>query len=176
MKSIIDCLSKQFPDSQTQLLGVYAMAVKMTRLDFPIGIIITLPNYIKTSRFINGLEEVNNNMCFWACMALAKGYRKDPYTKIANELFTEFYRRRMTRTPTEYPGFDYINELDCYEQFDTTYAINIVIFYDNETISYIRKSTFIESWTLVNLNLYLTHFSYITNFQKLAKVYLCKKM
>jgi len=36
-ESIMNNLTNQFPDSQTQLLGVYAMAVKITRLDFPIG-------------------------------------------------------------------------------------------------------------------------------------------
>src|SRR6476619_4362295 len=129
-ESIMNNLTNQFPDSQTQLLGVYAMAVKITRLDFPIGGKISLPNYIKTSININGLEDVDNNMCFWACMALAKGCRKDRYIKKANELFTKFYNCRKTRTPRAYCGFDYINELDRYEEFDTEYAINIVSLHD----------------------------------------------
>src|SRR6478609_6227683 len=138
-ESIMNNVTNQFPDSQTQLLGVYAMAVKITRLDFPIGARISLPDYIKSSRNIIALEEVDNNMCFWACIALAKGCRKDRYVKKANELFTEFYKCRKTRTPAVYSGFDYINELDRYEQFDTAYAINIVSLYDDETITYIRK-------------------------------------
>jgi hypothetical protein len=168
-------LTKQVRDSQTQLLGIYAMAVKITRLDFPIAARTALPNYVTASMFINALQEVDDNICFWACMALARGCRRDRYMKMAKELFTDFYRGRKTRTPTEYPGFDYINELDHYEHFDTVYAINIVSFYDDETISYIIKSTFNESRTPVYLNLYLNHFSYITNFEKLAKAYLCKR-
>src|SRR6476469_8004895 len=174
-ESIMNNVTNQFPDSQTQLLGVYAMAVKITRLDFPIGARISLPNYMKTSIYINGLEDVDNNMCFWACMTLAKGCRKDRYIKKANELFTEFYKCRKTRTPAVYCGFDNINELDRYEEFDTEYDINIVSLYGVETITYIRKSPFNESRTPIYLNLYLNHFSYITNFQKLAKVYLCKR-
>ena len=174
-ESIIMHLTSQFPDSKTQLLGVYAMGVKITRLDFPIGSNIILPDYIKTSISIIGLENVKNNMCFWACMALARGCRRDRYTKTSNELFTNFYEGRKTRTPETYSGFDYINELDRYEQFDTDHAINIVNFYDDDSISYIRKSTFNERRKPIYLNLYLNHFSYITDFQKLAKVYICGK-
>jgi hypothetical protein len=173
--SIMETLNNQFPDSQTILLGVYAMAVKITRLDFPIGARIVLPPYIKDSRFINALEEVDNNMCFWACIALSKGFRKDRYVKKANTLFTEFYAHRKTRTLTDYPGFDYINELERYEAIDTSHAINIVSLYDDESISYIRKSKFNQERPPIYLNLYLNHFSYITDFQKLAKVYLCTK-
>jgi hypothetical protein len=175
-ESIIDSLTLLFPETGTLLLGVYAMAVKITRLDFPIGCVeIALPNYITSSRFINALEEVDNNMCFWACMALARGCRKDRYIKMANELFTGFYYGRKTRIPTDYPGFDYINELDRYELFDANHAINIVSFYDNGDISYIRKSTFNETRPPIYLNLYLNHFSYITDFDKLAKAYLCTR-
>ena len=148
------------------------MSVKITRLDFAIGGKVTLPNYIKTSPFIISLEEANNNMCFWACMALARGSRRDRYTKTANELFTAFYYGRKTRVPSDYKGFDYVNELERYEQWDTTHAINIVSYYDTESLAYIRKSPFNESRTPIYLYLYLKHFSYITDVEKLAKLYI----
>ena len=106
-------------------------------------------------------------------MALAKGCRKDRYITKTKELFTRFYRDR--KTLKGYLGFDYINELDLYELFDKDFAINIVSFYDDGSISYIRKSKFNESRKPIYLNLYMNHFSYITNFEKLAKVYLCKR-
>src|SRR6267154_5444752 len=171
--SIIVHLTNQFPDTQTQLLGIYSMAVKITRLDYLIGGKITLPKYIIDSRFINSLQEVNNNLCFWACIALAKGCRKDRYKTVANELFTEFYRNTNPYMPSMYAGFDYIRELDLYEHF-SDFAINIVSFYDNGTISYIIKTLY-PGRSPIYLNLYLNHFSYITNFEKLAKVYLCKR-
>ena len=95
-ESIVQKISQRFPDSQTRLLGVYAMGVKVIRLDFPIGAKITLPHYIKVSKFINGLEEVDNNLCFWACMAMAHGCRKDRYMSKAKELFYEFYNVKKT--------------------------------------------------------------------------------
>ncbi|HLX55078.1 MAG TPA: hypothetical protein VKR58_14125, partial [Aquella sp.] len=57
-ESIIHKISRQFPDTQTRLLGVYAMGVKLIRLDFPIGAKRTLPDFIKKSRFINALQGV----------------------------------------------------------------------------------------------------------------------
>ena len=110
--SILEQLTKQFPDSKTQLLGIYAMAVKITRLDYPIGNKIELPQYINESKSIIGLHEVDNNMCFWACLALATGCRRDRYKTKAAELYTQFY---SYRPPLNYVGFDYINELDRYE-------------------------------------------------------------
>src|SRR6185436_8492866 len=137
-QAIVTHLSNLFKESNTRLLGVYAMAVKITRLDFPIGSNIVLPEYIESSMFIVSLENVENNTCFWSCMALAKGARRDRYKTKTKELFTKFYEERMK--PKEYLGFDYVNELDCYEEFDKDFAINIVAYYDDESIQYIRKS------------------------------------
>ena len=69
--------------SKTRLIGVYSMAVKVIRLDYPIGSKIQLPDYIKKSNFICGLEDVENNLCFWACLALAEGCTKNRCTKKA---------------------------------------------------------------------------------------------
>lgn len=171
--SISEHLTQHFSESQISMLGVYAMAVKITRLNFPIGNKIELPDYIKASRFINGLENVDNKMCFWACMALTRGCRTDRYITKATELFNNFYAGK--KTIIGYQGFDYINELDQYEEFDTVYAINIVSYYEDQSISYIRKSKFNVTRIPVYLNLYLNHFSCITNFQKLGKIYLCSR-
>src|SRR5215469_16464308 len=45
-EKIIEKLTKRFPDTKTRLLGVYSIGVKITRLDFPIGSNIKLPEYI----------------------------------------------------------------------------------------------------------------------------------
>src|SRR2546425_7496361 len=102
------------------------MAVKITRLDYPIGGKVILPKYIIDSNFINSLQEVNNNLCFWACIALAKGCRKDRYKTVAKNLFFQFYHK----LPIMYDGFDYIKELDNYEH-GSEFAINIVSFYED---------------------------------------------
>src|SRR5271165_4781368 len=172
-ESIVSKITQQFPDTQTRLLGVYAMGVKLIHLDFPIGAKITLPDFIKKSRFINELEGIESNLCFWACMALAHGCKKDSYIKKMKELFNIYYRD--TKDIKNYTGFDFINELDKYELFDTTHAINVVNYDEDTSISYIRKSNLNDERTPIYLNLYLNHFSYITNLTKLTKLYLCSR-
>ena len=139
-ESIIHKISRQFPDTQTRLLGVYAMGVKLIRLDFPIGAKRTLPDFIKKSRFINALEGVEGNLCFWACMALAHGCKKDSYIKKMKELFKSYYNG--TKDINNYAGFDFVNELDKYELINTAHAINVVNYDEDNSISYIRKSNF----------------------------------
>src|SRR5207248_1697881 len=158
--------------SSTKLIGVYNMAVKVIRLDYPIGSKIKLPDYIKNSKFIVGLEEVNNNLCFWACIALAERSRRDRYIGKAKELFKKFYTKK---TVDDYGGFDLVNELDKYEAFITKYAINIVSYYDDETIEYVRKSELNVDRTPIYLNLHLDHFSYIPDLEKLSKMYICNR-
>ena len=52
------------------------MAVKVIRLDYPIGAKVQLPDYIRNSNRIVGLENFENNLYFWACFALAEGCTK----------------------------------------------------------------------------------------------------
>ena len=69
-EEVISNLANRFKDTKTRLIGVYSMAVKVIRLDYPIGSKIKLPDYIKRSKFIVGLENTDNNLCFWGCIAL----------------------------------------------------------------------------------------------------------
>src|SRR5271165_1109225 len=160
--------------SKTRLIGVYSMAVKVIRLDYPIGSKIQLPDYIKKSNFIVGLEDVENNFCFWACLALAEGCTKNRCTKKAKELFNNFYRKNVKKFD-DYKGFDFVNELDKYEAFNVKYAINIVCYNEDGSIEYVRRSVFNPDRTSIYLNLYLDHFSYIPNLEKLSKMYICNR-
>src|SRR5271166_5335985 len=152
------------------------MAVKVIRLDFPIGAKIQLPNYIKNSNYIIGLEDADNNLCFWACLALAEGCTKNRYAKKAKELFNDFYRKKMKKFD-DYKGFDFVNELDKYEAFNVKYAINIVSYYEDGSIAYVRRSEFNDesNRTPIYFNLYLDHFSYIPKVVLLAKMYICNR-
>ena len=168
-------MSKRFKDSKTKLVGIYSMAVKVIRLDFLIGCDkIKLPEYIWKSRFINALVDCDTNMCFWACLALAEGCRKDRWKTKARELFKEFYSKDFNQN---YEGFN-LNKLGEYEKFNKKYAINVVSYVvDKQTkfIEYVRKSPENETRQPIYLNLYLNHFSYITNLQKLTNLYLCNR-
>ncbi|CAP29846.1 Protein CBG10425 [Caenorhabditis briggsae] len=114
VETITHKLTNRFPDSSTRLVGVYAMAAKITRLDFPIGAPINLPQYILNSTSIISLQNVDNNLCFWYCVAVAdEECRKDRASRKAKELFKNFYGTK--KRVTDYVGFDYVNELDRYE-------------------------------------------------------------
>ena len=51
-EKIIYKIASRFPNSATRLIGVYSMAVKITRLNYPIGSVFKLPEYIINSKFI----------------------------------------------------------------------------------------------------------------------------
>ena len=61
---------------------------------------------------------------------------------------------------SNYPGFDFLNELDAYETFNTKYAINIINYNDDESIEYIRKSDLNTDRIPIYLILYMDHFCY----------------
>src|SRR6266516_5271060 len=110
---------------------------------------------------------------FWGCIALAEGNeRGDCCIRKAKELFSQFY---TNNTVTDYAEFDFVNELDKYEIFNTKYAINIVIYYEDESLEYIRRSEFNTNRIPIYLNLYIDHFSYIPDLEKLAKMYICNR-
>jgi hypothetical protein len=170
-------ISLEFPDSSTRLVGVYAMGVKIIRLDYPVGSNIQLPEYIKSSMFIISLDKVENNLCAWACFAIINGARRDRYMKQAKELFASFYsldKKQIEAEISRYIGFDYINELDKYEA-SSKYAINIICYNEDKSIKYIRKSKMNDTRDPKYLNLFETHLSVVTDLFKLAKYYVCDK-
>jgi hypothetical protein len=172
-ESIVHKIASSFPDTSTRLLGVYSMAVKVIRLDYPVGSKIELPGYIKNSNNIICLKDVASNLCFWACMALADGCRRDCYITKAKKLFNKFYKNK--RKIEDYQGFNYVKELDKFEKVNEKHAINIVSFYEDESIEYVRKSDYNSLRTPVYINLYLNHFSFIPSLEKLSKMYICNR-
>ena len=112
------------------------MAVKVVRLDYPIGSKVKLPNYITLSKQIISLENTDNNLCFWACIALADGSRRDRYITKATELFHKYYKNKLI---DDQDGFDYVNELDTYEMFNDKYTINVVSYFEDRYIQYVKK-------------------------------------
>jgi len=122
------------------------MGIKMTLLDYLIGSEVNLPDYIVKSKSIISLDNVENNMCFWACLALMKGARKDRYTKVMKQLFSENY----SCYNNNYLGFDYVNELNEMEK-RTDFAINIVNFKENGEIQYTTKSDYNDTKTLLSI-------------------------
>jgi len=114
-------LDQLLPNTQSQLIGVYSMGVKIFNLSYLIGTCINLPEYILNSKYIISLDKVENNLCFWACCALMHGCRRDKYITKTKELFIKYYRKYNPN----YNGFDYINELTNFEN-TFEFGINIV--------------------------------------------------
>ena len=173
-KNIIEKLCDAVPDSQTRLIGVYAIGMKVTLLDFPIGSQIKLPNYIKKSKSIVSLEGIPFNLCFFGGIAIANGARYDRYLSKAKELFKNYYGDK--KALETYPGFDFHKELDKYEKFNTKYAINILNYNEDKTANVVRHSPFNDDKDRkkIYINLYMDHFSYISNLTKLIKKYICE--
>lgn len=161
----------EYVESGTKLIGIFSMMLKVTLLDFPIGSQIKLPDYIKSSMSIISLEGIEHNLCYWACLALADGARRDRYLQKAQMLFREYYGPK--KSIEKYVGFDFHKELDKYEEFNQKYAINILSYNEDKSAILIRHSEFNDTRTPIYLNLYMDHFSYITNKDKLIKMYMC---
>jgi hypothetical protein len=132
--NILEQLALQFPDSATRVIGIYAMAIKTFDMGYPIGAQLNLPDYIVKSKNIIALDKVENNMCFWACVALMMGCRRDRYITKAKELFIKFYGKYNNN----YLGFDFVNELGRFEN-TFEFAINIVQYEADNSIIYIKK-------------------------------------
>ena len=162
----------EVPNTKTKIIGIYSMAMKVTLLDFPIGSKVILPSYIKYSTNIVGLEGIEYHLCFWGCLAIAEGCRRDKYIRKAKQLFKEYYSDK--KSIENYIGFDFHKELDDYEKFNTKYAINIINYHEDKTANVIRHSQYNDSRKPIYLNLYMDHFSYITDIKKLIKLYICE--
>jgi len=57
-------LDQSLTNTQSQLIGVYSMGVKIFNWSYLIGTCIILPNYILNSKYIISLDTVENNLCF----------------------------------------------------------------------------------------------------------------
>jgi hypothetical protein len=139
-----------------------------------IGSKISLPEYIKNSKSIVGFENVDNNLCFWYCLA----YHKNPGTRIdrlslkVKSLFKQYYQ--------SYPTNDYNGvELDELDGIEEHFQVKINVYsWNNKVIDMERHSSKLLT-SIINLNLYSEsqtqryHFSYITNLNNLTRVFRC---
>ena len=91
--NIIYRITNRFQDTKTHLLGVFSMSAKVIRLDFPIGSKTELPKHITKTKFMNKLADVEDNLCFWACIAIADGADAERVKKPAKALFKSYYNK-----------------------------------------------------------------------------------
>jgi len=79
--SIKNEIDQLLPNTQSQLMGVYSLGVKIFNLGFKVGTCVKLPDHVTKSRRIISLDNVENTLCFWACCALMLGEKKDSFIK-----------------------------------------------------------------------------------------------
>jgi hypothetical protein len=180
--NVISWLENLLKWSKDKVIGVFSMAIKTIKMDLPIGCTsIVLPDYIMNSHYMNSLNDISNNLCFFACIALAEGCRRDRFMNKTKEIFQKFYGG--LKTIENYEGIQCFyqqgnkwiqddSEISKYEQIDTRYAINIYNVFEDHSCTEIRRSVFNpqdpadpqpDERKPIYLNLYLNHFSYITD-------------
>ena len=92
------------------------MFVKIVRLNaIRIGFRdLVLPDYFIKFKSIICFDNLNNNLCFWFCIAYYYGKRRDRCTQLAKELFKEYVLNSYSIN--EYQGYN-INDIKKYEDF-----------------------------------------------------------
>ena len=195
-EKIIDWLNSLLSSSSSKLIGVFSMSLKIIKLDQPIGCAkINLPNWLINSHYIQSLNNVENNLCFFACIALAENVRRDRFKKRCKEIFYHFYGEKTTKEVLEsYEGVVYIENTGCiskddiykYELMDKRFAINVYRLDESGFSCVLRKSPFnpidLEQRLPyerkpIFLNLYMNHFSYIGDVNQILgyRCRICKR-
>lgn len=166
---LVEKFSQDRPDSKFQFNKFVSYTIKLTILNSNIGAKIILPDFIKNSKSIIGLENYNDNLCFWRCLAiqLFNIKRVSNASTKARELFYQYYKNKDYK---KYAGVN-LSELPLIEEH---YKININIF---QFIATETSEIFIRSKNNydqeINLNLYKNHFSLIKKIEKFIKNYNC---
>ena len=178
-------LTKNLDKSNVRVIGVISLVVKKILLSSFIGCgNVQLPKHIINMKSITSLQNIENNLCFFACIALSEGCRKDRYMMRTLELYKEYYgikengKKLNNEILKTYPGIvvtfldkkeklHVFDEIDKYEEFNKSVAINIVSIEeveDGKTSCLplrVSKYNTDDNRKMVHLNLYLNHFSYI---------------
>lgn len=166
----VEKFSQDRPDSKFMFHKFVSYTIKLTILNANIGAKIILPDFIKNSKSIIGLENYNDNLCFWRCLAiqLFNIKRVSNASTKARELFYEYYNNKDYK---KYAGVN-LSELPLIEEH---YKININVF---QFIATETNEIFIRSKNNydqeMNINLYNNHFSLIKKIEKFIKNYNCE--
>ena len=170
-------------NTRVKAIGIYRVDFKVVRRNVPLGSITSLPNYIINYRNIISLKDVDDGDCFWACMALANGCRRDRWKTKAQELKLIWTTHTINnRSKRNYTGMtiEDINEYE--EQVNKDFAINTIKIDSIEDNRTIYNDVYVSDYNIgsdsrkkIYLNLYLDHLSYLTAFEGTVNKYTCEK-
>ena len=173
LNSIIDGIRRE--NSKWTVRNLYEYVILTTPLEgIPIGSNIKLPKFIINSNSINGFGDVDNNMCFWFCLASFKSpaTRLDRLTRKATQLYKEYYKNR--------PGNNYkgVNILEL-DDIETYFKLCINVYRLQEIKGIMENHSSNNFKDVMNLNIYTdkkrNNFSLITKINNYTKVFQCVK-
>ena len=143
----------------------------------PIGSAIELPSYLKNNKGLVSLikskktgKPYSDNLCLFRALALFRGAHITALENEAKQLFRT-YCNAAAVDPSEFHGIS----LDELEILSRVFNIGINVYYqkcDRNTELVFRT---IQQDTILYLNLYDNHFSFISDFQKYSNRYRCLK-
>lgn len=103
------------PDSKYRIILTTNMFVKILPLNaMMIGCNnINLPDYIINSKSLISFDNLQNNLCFWYCIAYHFVKRYDRCKTIMERLYYEFVKNELI---SDYSGIK-LSDIDKYEEF-----------------------------------------------------------
>ena len=146
---------------------------------YPLGKPPHLPDYIKNSRYIIGLEKDKNNanlyedhFCFFHCLTIGKfGKTRHNCNQKAKELFQDYCQHFRVK-PQDFEGV----ELDEFPELEKYYEVQLFAMFLKEDGSaktlYLSQSSFP---TKIYMNVYQNHLSYIKDIKMYSKQYICSR-
>ena len=166
----------QRPSSGWVLAGVPNIEIRIYRFhNIPIGAGTVLPPHIKRSKSIIGLTHsqgkrtrpYEDNFCLFRCLALCFDAVRDGLENIALS-YKDKLEETTGKTYDDGVGLDDLEEVE--DLFEV--SIHVYSLQEDKSAEVVRISE--KSYEKVmHLNLYDSHFSYITKFKSYAKKYQC---
>ena len=171
------------PSTSWTLVFITNIQYNVFLTNFPIGRLTTLPDYIKSNRYLknviynkNTSQPYKDNLCFFRCLSIHNKrnniHQEANLLVYLNAWMTYNNRKKFPRLPKEFPGVnldDMYNLERCFNLKIMLYTLN-----PNGTLSLIFESLS-QDTNIMYLNIYQDHLSYVTNFKKFAKKYECPK-
>ncbi|KAJ3049876.1 hypothetical protein HK097_009140 [Rhizophlyctis rosea] len=115
-----------YENSKWKFVDLLDIVPHRTDMGQPIGAPIQLPDYILKSKSVAALDNIENNLCVFACIAAAlEKPKNDDYRCFKNKakgLFKQFYN--VKKIPRDYPGLEF-DKLHLLEDF---FNLRIAVF------------------------------------------------
>ena len=179
--NVTDFILRQRPDTKWKPYLVTNVRFVLYHLNYPLGRGVQLPDYIKTSKSIVGLDRnregmmYQDNLCAFRCLAVHQGHHKDSLETHTKALYDRWVQFAKDKHMDVYDRFDFPGlPLHQMAYFEICFAINVNVFQlrDDAIALTVYKSRCHYKDTM-HVNLYEHHLSYINNLPAYTKKYQC---